>query len=282
MNSLLFYQYECNPLSSGAGQYSVSLPVLDFRARHLLKILKVTAGTKLEAGILGLGHGYGIVRKPGPEMMELTVQLKVPVTKQRSKAIMVLAHPRPPVMQRLLRDLSSMGLDALICYVPELGEKSYLDSRVWKKTEELCLLGAMQGRICTVPHIHRCLGIRNAIAALRDLLGSRYEPAGYLAVHLVQEAEQNCFELLAERRSKKIQRAASTFCEAMGQPHDESHGLEHQICFIGPERHYTEEETALINALGLQSAHLGRYFLRSENAAVLSLGLIKLYQRAGE
>ncbi len=238
--------------------------------------LRVEKGKKLEAGIVGLGFASCTIRSIEESRMIVELALVRPLQESAHKTVLVLAHPRPPVMKRLLRDLSSLAIDAVITYVPDRGEKSYLDARFWNNTDALCLQGAMQGRVCKIPLLAKCIGLREALSLLTELLSREhlYEPV--LPVIQEQEGKQFFLDIAHDFFEKEMEEHAATqhaFLQKLGLADLTKKKGSTFVCFIGPERQHSQEEETLIRSLSLVSSQLGEQTLRTEVAALLSLSL---------
>ncbi len=281
MNCILFYAHECTADSethADVQTYRVHLPAHDIRTKHITTILsQAKKGTELEAGIIERGFGTARILALHSDGIDLCFCVETPFVPKRYRSTIVLAHPRPPVMARLLRDLSTMGVDNIICYVPELGEKSYLNASFWNTADELLLLGAMQGKECCVPSVYTCVGIENALSLLDTCKQKEHASTQFLSVIVQQNAATSLCELLHRTFSHQASTPAfnkeQTFC--MEHENDTDNSVEHVlhfVYFIGPERQYSNAEITLLSALRIDSVHIGQHTLRSEVATLIAQG----------
>ncbi len=117
--------------------------------------------------------------------------------------IVLLAHPRPSVMARLVRDLSTMGVGRIAVYVSHLSEKSYLKASLWNDIKGLALQGAMQSKYFnTLPCITTHYSLSDALACL-DKEQSRKKAISVKSVYFSQSAQNSfflCYLLSQNRR----------------------------------------------------------------------------------
>ena len=164
----------------------------------------------------------------------------------------ILGHPRPVVMERLLRDFMTFGIESIIVAASELGEKSYLQSNLWQpdRLQRTMIAAAKLAGATTMPDIERCTSVRHALAIVdgrSDAADARY-----------------LFEPDAAR---------------FGDLPALSSAPRRAIIAVGPERGWSEREQQLMRAHGFTPVSLGVRLLRVEAAAISALALTLL--RAG-
>jgi RsmE family RNA methyltransferase len=130
------------------------LPRRDERAIHLLKVLHKKIGDSFEAGLLGGGQGSGTIEKinfDGSINISLNVLGYQPAP--RLPIRVGVGFPRPIQIRRLLRDLSSLGVEAVDLFGTDLGEKSYRDTKLLDDGGARAALveGAAQSRDTSIP-----------------------------------------------------------------------------------------------------------------------------------
>jgi RsmE family RNA methyltransferase len=228
------------------GEWRHPLPVGDVRAKHLTDILKLAPEDTFAAGEIGglvgsltfVGEERGGLIFDNPEWTAPPPPL--------TRVVLLIGTPRPPTARRLLKDLTTLGAAELHFAATDLGDKSYLQSTLWKGEFELALReGAAQARTTLLPRIERHQNLRRAIAAAQTSNGPRvYFDEGGVSwdTHPVHQ-----------------QAAAGTLWLA-----------------LGPERGWSAAERELLTASGWQTAGLGPRTLRTETACALALGIAVL------
>ncbi len=227
------------------GEWRTPLPEDDFRARHLIDILKLAPGDRFAAGEMGgavgtlafIGRHEAGLRFADPRW---TASPPPP-----ARVVMLIGTPRPPTARRLLKDLTTLGAAELHFAATDLGDKSYLQSTLWKGEFEAALReGAAQARTTLLPRVERHQSLRRALSVARDTESRVWFDDG-------------------------------------GDPWD-THRV-HTDCAtgtlwlaLGPERGWSEAERTLLKEHGWQCAALGPRTLRTETACALALGIAVL------
>lgn len=213
----------------------------DDRARHIVQILKSAEGDTLRVGHLNGLLGNGTVTSiANTNEVELTVQLDeqppapLPVT-------LLLALPRPKMLGRLLRDVTSLGVKHIHLFHSEKVEKSYWQtpSLAPAYMHNKLIEGLAQARDTLLPTIHQHRHFRDVIGqVLPDLLRSHTG-------------------VLADPFSPRADIAASA------QP---------LALVIGPEGGFSDTERQQILDSGCQPLWLGSRILRVETAVHVAIG----------
>ena len=105
------------------------LAIRDPRAIHVLKILKLKIGDQFRAGIcegeIGLATLTEISAKAVRFSFEPTEQPPLP-----HKLTLLCGIPRANSLRRILKDATSLGVEAILLVATDLGEKSYRDAKI--------------------------------------------------------------------------------------------------------------------------------------------------------
>lgn len=227
------------------------LPVSDYRYEHLQKILHKKVGDSFEAGIINGPGGKACITEitsdyltfdffPATDGMPL-----YPVT-------MIIGFPRPIQLKRLLRDIASLGVQAVHLIGTDLGEKSYLQSNmsapqaVWDMLRD----GSVQAKSTHVPFtaIHKSL--EDCLACLNT------ETAHTVAL----DNGEPSIALTQYFANKKDQR---TDLKDTGV-----------IAAIGSERGWTARERQIFLDKGFTLCSMGQRVLRTETASTVAITLI--------
>lgn len=214
-------------------------PSSDERCMHIRRVLHLGVGDSFVAGIFNGDRGLATITSDDGKGIEFTFTPTgfdgnlYPLT-------VILAAVRPICMKRILRELVSLGVSRMIITNTELGEKSYLESGLYKSGEYLEIMksGAMQSG-------HT--GLSEAVFArtLEEAIGK-----------VDTSSCRILFDLKSDVDSLRSLPAQKSFTIA-----------------IGGERGWTDRERDLFRENGFTSTALGSRILRSETAAVAASAL---------
>lgn len=143
------------------------LGIDDNRTKHILNIIKSTVGDYLDIGILNGKKGRMVITNIDIYGLKFTYNLNkespglYPIT-------FIIGTPRPPVAKRLLKDLSTSGVKKIIMCATDLGEKTYLTSKLWKdeKYIDYIIDGGVQGESTIIPSVEKFFSLKRAIESL--------------------------------------------------------------------------------------------------------------------
>ncbi|HUW70476.1 MAG TPA: RsmE family RNA methyltransferase [bacterium] len=242
-----------NMLFLDLAEIAAPLPRSDARVQHVLRVLKKDQGDELAAGtpdgILGIAH---IDSWDGQSMRfsfraERTAPPLRPIT-------LLLGFPRPIQANRILKDLSSLGVSHIVLSGTELGEKSYFQSDFFKNREfrRALIEGAEQAANPRLPEVETAWTLRRAIDALDAGHASSTGSAG------------------GRRWAFDPYRAAGTFGAAALPTATAADPL---VLAIGSERGWTQAELDLLAERGFGFAGLGDRILKTETAAVAAVSV---------
>jgi RsmE family RNA methyltransferase len=147
MNLLILEDADLSPDTAGA-------TVTGRRARHLLDVLRAEPGAHLVVGRLGGQIGWGTVTKVDDDRIHLDVEL-VTEPPAPTPLVLVVALPRPKVLRRLLRSLTTLGIKELVLTNGARVEKSYFQSPLLEPASirEQLLLGLEQAVDTVLPRV---------------------------------------------------------------------------------------------------------------------------------
>ncbi|MFZ4616912.1 MAG: RsmE family RNA methyltransferase [Rectinemataceae bacterium] len=238
-----------NLLTLEKSEIGALLPPGDRRALHISRVLGKGPGDQVAAGMLTIDPfgpapgslGRATVRKLDAEglVLDYEAQGEAPPLWQ---VRLLLGFPRPIQGARLLRDLASLGVGEIVLTGTMLGERSYLESDLWKKGGYLAALreGAEQAGNPRVPRASREWSVARAIGTM-----SREEGAGRFVLH-------------PGEGFARLGSAALTAPLTLA---------------IGSERGWTEEELSGLEEAGFVPLSLGDRILKTETACVAAVAL---------
>lgn len=211
--------------------------------QHVQEVHRLREGGELRVGVLGGRMGRGRILQLGQDHLEMEVQLdqdpppKLPVH-------LVLALPRPKVLNRVLASATSLGVEAVHLVNAWKVEKSYWKSpRMAEENLRMQrLLGLEQARDTILPELH-----------LHRLFRAFAEEA-------LPRLTEGRLALLAHP-------GAGIPCPlGIGQP---------LILAVGPEGGWVEAEVGSFLEAGFCGVDLGPRILRVETAVAVLLGRIR-------
>ena len=240
----LCYTAAVNLILFEANELGKSLSRRDERTVHLLKVLHKKAGDSFEAGLLDCGRGSGKIEKiniDGSIVFSINIQESSP---PRLPVRVAAGFSRPIQVRRLLRDLSSLGVEAIDLFGTELGEKSYRDTKLLTDGGARAALieGAAQSRDTTIP----VLVVYNRV---EDWLGKcLWETPSITCTAPLLIAADNVRAEGAMSRITPTRRPV--------------------VLAVGSERGWSDHERDMLEAAGFLRLSLGSRALRTETACV--------------
>lgn len=224
------------------GELASPLPLSDPRVRHVLKVLKKGVGDRILAGTPDGCIGVARIETCDDSGMcfsfvpERTAPALHPIT-------ILLGFPRPIQANRILKDISSLGISRVILSGTELGEKSYFQSDFFKNKEYLGALieGVQQAANPRLPSVETAWTLARAL----DILGTT-----------------------SGRWAFDPYRAGANFGSV---PLPEASTDAPLVLAIGSERGWTEAELDMLAGAGFVFARLGERILKSETASVAAV-----------
>ena len=214
----------------------------DRRVQHILKILKKGPGDDFFAGTFDGKTGKATIVSFDRNMMHFAFRPDSEATSLYPVWV-IMGFPRPIQANRVLRELSSLGVSRIFLCGSDLGEKSYLDSSCYKHGRYVHALveGAEQSGNPRIPDISTHPNLDSVMNLLLDT-------NNFKKIALDPGITTNYFNIL-------------TFD---GQT---------TILAVGNERGWTERELNLLKFNNFHIASLGKRILRTETAAVVAVAL---------
>lgn len=213
----------------------------DYRAVHILTIIKSKPGDSLDFGIINGDIGELVITSITPNGILFTYKFTrkppplLPVT-------LIIGTPRPPVAKRLLKDLSTAGIKKIIMCATDLGEKTYLTSNLWKDKKYMKYIedGASQAESTLLPELERNFSLKKALESIRP-----------------------CCDKLA------MDNISPDFKISEYSPEEN----EVVIC-IGAERGFSDRERDMLRSFDYSIFKMGERILRTETACHRVLGSV--------
>lgn len=216
----------------------------DFRAKHILNILKLKQGDVFRCGIINQSEGEGTLIDVTDSFLRILYKpVRAP---EHSPVSLAVAQVRPICMQRILRDAASLGCENLFLTGSDTGEKSYLNSTLYKTDlyRKFLIDGAMQSGSAFVPNVFFSNSVRELLHKTELLRLSVYT-----------------HKILMDNKTESI--GLSELKDVGGS-----------ILAIGPERGWSDKERKLFNDSGFQTCSMGKRILRTETACISAVTVI--------
>ncbi len=250
MNILLFFPSEVG--SDGSIRVSRDDP----RAKHIRGVLRLSRGSWVRAGIVDEGTGMAEVRNDPVAAGETSLELRFVEDDAVQPEVLpridlILGSVRPIQLKRLFRDLAAIGVSRISVAGTDLSEASYFHSSIWNSEtlQQLLVQGASQGGHTCLPELTRFRSVGEAIVA--------YEKNGDYA------AEEAVARIRLERGAQPA---------AAALPNINSRRI---VLAIGPERGFTNRETALLEEAGFLALGIPAGILRTETAATAAVCIVR-------
>ena len=223
----------------------------DARAQHVAKVLKSAIGDTLKVGILNGNIGSARVHTLTQNGTDVQLLLDNVLLDQAPPAplpvTLLLALPRPRMLGRLLRDVTSLGVKNIHLFGSQKVENSFWQTPALKPASmhERLLDGLAQARDTVLPSVHLHRHFREVTDTLLPQL---------LQTHI---------GVLADPFSPHSTPALSS---------KQSSAKQSVALLIGPEGGFTNEERTHLLAENCQPLWLGSRILRVETAVHNAIG----------
>ena len=222
----------------------------DGRAAHLRTVLAVVPGQTVRVGVIEGPIGVGTVTAVSPETVALACTFaEVP---PRPAVDLLLALPRPKVLQRLWAQCAALGVGRIVLTNAAKVERPYFDTHVLDPATYRALLldGLQQARDTRVPvvSVHR---------QFRPLIEDHLDTLCPRGLRIVADP------------SAEASVSAVVAGVAPGAPDDGR-----VVLAVGPEGGWNSFELDLLAQHGFVRATLGERTLRSDTACIALLAVV--------
>ena len=214
------------------------------RARHVREVLHAAEGEKIRVGVVDGAMGTATILEDAKQL-----RLQCALTGQAPTAPRVdllLAMPRPKVMNRLWPVLASLGVGRILISNAWKTERNYFDTHVLEPehVREGLIEGLQQARDTRLPQV-------SVHKQFKKLVEDKLDAFGPYAARLVAHP------------------GAASSLSLGGLPKDAR-----VLLAVGPEGGWTEYELQLLGDHGFKSVSWGPRALRTDTACVVLLGLV--------
>ena len=229
-----------------------SVTLLGRRANHIVGILKAEVGQVLRIGQVNGPMGEGEVTAISDE--EVTLACRWGVVPPRPRDHVLLAMPRPKVMERLWITLAQMGVASIRVTNANRVERYYFDSRALDPScVQERLREGLEQAVCT--HVPQVSIHKRLTRCLEDDLVDG--PVRLLADPPGAESLDEVWSRLAPPSDRAV------------------------LIAIGPEGGWNAHEREMFAAHGFESFHMGPRIYRTETALVAAMSQLDVIRRSG-
>jgi RsmE family RNA methyltransferase len=231
-----------NIILFSASEVQLPLARNDFRARHILQVLRRKPGDTFDAGLINGPRGKGTLVTSREDSLELSFEwgeAPPPLAPIR----LIVGLPRPQTARDILREGASLGVSAIDFVITRRAEPSYARSSLWSgEWESLIVAGAAQAFCTRLPDVSHGLPLTDALA----------------------KAPAEATSIALDNYESSVRLGKSV--PALGKP---------VVLAVGAERGWSAEERDLLVQHGFLFAHLGERVLRTETACIAAVAVIR-------
>lgn len=247
----------------------------DPRYEHIKKILKKGRGETFVAGIVNGAKGEATITLLDDSKLEFSFKAfkgdqisgeGSDLTMGRNSwdlypVTVVLGFPRPIQLKRILRDLASLGVQAIWLCGTDLGEKSYRNSNMVSRgaVQEGLLDGCMQAGETGVPEFKMFNSVLDVIQKVHVELQNAH--------HLLLDVGEGICSLKEE--VQKVLQWPGNKGVLKGSP---TSGFP-IFLYIGSERGWSENERRIFKEANFTPCSLGHRILRTETACTAAVAI---------
>lgn len=216
------------------------------RARHVREVLQAAPGEEIRVGVVDGPMGVATVLEDSKQLhLSCTFSNEIPSI---PRVDLLLAMPRPKVMNRLWPVLASLGVGRILISNAWKTERNYFDTHVLESEHirEALIEGLQQARDTRLPQV-------SVHKQFKKLVEDKLDGFGPYAARLVAHPGEGAFpseKLAALPREARV------------------------LLAVGPEGGWTPFELELLAVHGFESVSWGPRALRTDTACAVLLGLV--------
>ena len=216
------------------------------RARHVREVLKAAPGEEIRVGIIDGPAGTATVLEDSKQLyLRCALSNEIPPI---PRVDLLLAMPRPKVMNRLWPVLAALGVGRILVSNAWKTERNYFDTHVLEPEHirEGLIEGLQQARDTRLPQV-------SVHKQFKKLIENKLDGFGPYAARLVAHPGEGAFpsgKLAALPREARV------------------------LLAVGPEGGWTPFELELLAQRGFEAVSWGPRALRTDTACAVLLGLV--------
>lgn len=216
------------------------------RARHVREVLQASEGEKIRVGVIDGAMGTATLVEDAKQLrLQCKLSDEVPPA---PRVDLLLAMPRPKVMNRLWPVLASLGVGRILVSNAWKTERNYFDTHVLEPehVREGLIEGLQQARDTRLPQV-------SVHKQFKKLVEDKLDGFGPHAARLAAHPGEGAFPSATLAGLPKEGRV---------------------LLAVGPEGGWTPFELELLAAHGFEAASWGPRALRTDTACAVLLGLV--------
>lgn len=222
----------------------------DYRAEHIVKVLRSSEGDSLRLGVIDGASGIGTIKaikKKFPFRVELTLQLDHESSEKQANIDLVLALPRPIMLRRILSQATALGVGHFYLINANRVEKSFWQANLLEEREYL-------------PHL--ITGLEQAVATRLPKVSffKRFRP---FAEDFLPNIRENYQHLIVADPTGDI-----SLQESMVNSSAQAAEHNRVLLCIGPEGGWVDFELERFREQGFSISTIGKRILKVDTAVV--------------
>jgi 16S rRNA (uracil1498-N3)-methyltransferase len=219
------------------------LPRADPRAVHILKVLRCQSGETFDVGVINGPRGKATLVTLTPADLVLSFAWSS-APPDRDPVALIMGLPRPQTARDILRDATTLGVEAIHFVRTARSEPGYAQSTLWSSGEwrRHLITGAEQAFDTRIPEVTFTQTLSDQLSALA---------AGSIRLAL------DNYEATARLGDVEIT------------------GGNRLVIAIGGERGWSADDRTALRTHGFSLVHLGARVLRTETAVIAALSIIR-------
>ncbi|MDC7127023.1 MAG: RsmE family RNA methyltransferase [Spirochaetales bacterium] len=241
MNLVLFDKKEIS------SEMKIHLNAEDYRAIHIIKILKASENDNISAGVIGGKTGTAKIENINEGEIELFLETDTE-PEQLPPLSLLIGLSRPPTMQKVLKEATALGIKHFILCGTENSEKSYRQSKILQPEalKSTIIEGAQQAVSTMLPDIDVTYDLKAAIKIIFSESSAK---------HLI--ALDNC----------EAEKSLTNYWKTSEKPFKDT------VIAVGSERGWTDNERKILKDSGFTLCSMGKRVLRTETASISGCAL---------
>ncbi|SOV74763.1 RNA methyltransferase, putative [Plasmodium sp. gorilla clade G3] len=225
---------------------------------HLKNILNVTLNQIIKVGVINKGKGEGMIIEENKSYYIIKLLRPIHLEEKSDDNILpidvVICIPRPKVLNKLLQQLSSLGVKKIIIVFSDFSNKCYESSKILKNEE---IKRALQ------------LGLEQAMCTRFPEIYIHYSFSSFF-MNIEKYTDEHTLKICAHTNVKKKKNTEAIEYSILNMEKGKI------LLMLGCERGFSELELYLIKKLNFHFFNLTERILKCETALLIIIGQLLL------